>query len=61
MEQATPNDNGLRWRLTEPDEDGCVWLEWRGEGPPERLNLGADEPVSETLARWLEQRDFGER
>jgi hypothetical protein len=61
MEQPPVNDNGLRWSLSEPDADGSVWLDWNGEGPRERYNLGPFDQVGEALAAWLEAQDYGER
>jgi hypothetical protein len=61
MEHPPSNDNGLKWRLSGPDAEGSVWLELKGEGPPERFNLGAGDQVAEALAAWLEQQDYGER
>jgi hypothetical protein len=61
MEQAASNDNALQWQLSGPDAEGSVWLEWKGEGPRERFNLGAFDQVAEALAEWLAACDFGER
>jgi hypothetical protein len=61
MEQATANDNALPWRLSGPDAEGSIWLEWEGEGPRERFNLGPCDQVEEALADWLAEQDFGER
>jgi hypothetical protein len=49
----------LPWDL-ERDEDGSVYLQWKGPSNPVRLNLGPFDAACEKLAGFLAHEDFGE-
>lgn len=49
----------LPWDL-KVDEDGSVYLQWRGVGNPVMLNLGPFDDACEKMADFLAQQNFGE-
>lgn len=60
MAEDLPEQDAL-FNIEGPDEDGCVWIcsaEGRGVWCQ---NLGPADKVEETLARWLAEREFGDR
>lgn len=46
---------GALFEIEVDEDDGCVWIVAGGQV----VNLGPVDPVSEKLADWLAQRDFG--
>jgi hypothetical protein len=57
QDEEPPKQN---WDLVEHGEE--ILLHWtRPDGMRHWLPLGSAEAVSEKLATWLAQRDFGER
>lgn len=52
-------DDELPWDL-KLDQDGSVYLQWRGAGNPTVLNLGPFEQAGDKLADFLGQNDHGE-
>jgi len=47
---------GALFEIAVDDDDGCVWVLKDGQA----MNLGPVDAVSELLAEWLAQRDYGE-
>jgi hypothetical protein len=53
-------DQGALFTIEGPDDDSCVWLiSGTGESAVV-INLGPREPVSERMADWLAEIDFGD-
>ncbi|TMJ19545.1 MAG: hypothetical protein E6G92_07150 [Alphaproteobacteria bacterium] len=50
----------FHWKMSDPDADGNVWLQWTDEGGSSNLlMLGAQAAVAECMADWLGRIDFG--
>jgi hypothetical protein len=53
-------EQGALFDIEGPDEDGCVWICSAGGRDVWCQNLGPREKVSEKLAQWLSEIDYGE-
>jgi len=50
-------EQGALFEIEVDDDDGCVWIVGKGGHV---YNLGPEAAVSEKLADWLGERDYGE-
>lgn len=59
-EDETDTERFFNGRITGPDGDGFVWLDWEDDEGMHHLNLGPVAEVSEMFADKLAEWDFGE-